>query len=268
MDQCLYKCGSGAPSTQEYHVYPASASNLQIVLERGIVCDKCNAYFSELENYFVHYHPGSAARLMNLGQTKKGKQPQYKSQAGTATREINEDASFKLQVPMSDVAFETKDDGTIVIKCTAKAREFDSVRISRVLGKIALEAVFAEAPSPGLNFDAYSSEYDPLRRYVRSWGGQPRFIWFAYKGDDGVGSHPQMGIIRGQTDSIMGVVCVIRLPGMHYILPLLPYLEAEVLQPMLPEWTYVTTPGMHKAKDLEATIPLHPVKEGEGMVDA
>ena len=269
MTTCLYKCGSNAPSQQEYHVYPASTTNLQIILEKGAVCDKCNAYFAKLENYFAHHHPGSAHRLLSLQQTKKGKHPIYESEAGVATRVSNESETTDIRIPISDVSWEIKDDGTILIKCVAKAKPFDAVKISRVLGKIALEAVYAEALIPEINFDVYSEDYDPIRRYVRFLSGQPRFIWFAYKVLQEAGGTPQMGIIWDASEKAVGVVCIIRLLGIHFMFPLIPPLPAEILIPEMPEWTFVTEPGMHASKDLEAVLPLHPViDESEAGDDA
>jgi len=231
-------------------------------LENGIVCDKCNGYFAKLENYFVHYQPGASAKLLLLKQTKKGKQPSFESEAGKATRTRNDDG-LSLNIPFTDVTYEVKEDRSIVFKATAKGRPFDARKISRVLGKIAIEFVSVQGPYPGLNLDAYSSEYDPLRKYVRYGSGTLKFVWFAYKEVRGEEGPPQIADFFGEDNQILGGLCMIRLPGIHYLFPLPPFLESAVLHKPLHDWTFVETPGMHPTKDFEAILPLIPRKSVE-----
>ena len=260
MDTCLYKCQSDSDSTQIYHVYPQSASNLQVVLESGIVCDKCNAYFAKLENYFVHYQPGASAKLLALKQTKKGKQPTFESNAGLATR-TRTDEGLTLNIPFSDIRYEIKEDRSIVFNLAARGRPFDAAKISRVLGKIAIEFVSVQGPYPGLNLDAYSSEYDALRHYVRFGTGALKYVWFAYKDVRGEEGPPLIADFFDTDNQLKGALCLIRLPGIHYLFPLPPFLETATLHKPLHDWTFVETAGIHPTKDFDASFSLVPRKK-------
>jgi hypothetical protein len=257
MVDCLYKCGSGAESKQIYHVYPQSASNIQVTLETGVVCDKCNHYFSGLENYFIQNHPGADARILRLRETKKGKQPKHTTQAGEITRTIGENG-IQLQMPMSDIKWSMTEGGGIRFDLAAKARPYDPVRISRVLGKIAMETACQRTDVPGVNLNPYSAEFDPLREYVRFWR-QMQFIWFAYKAVEEPGGEPRIAIVRSgatiDTD-ILGCSCEIRLPGFSYLTPYPPFLDPKQIKVALEGWTVVDSPDPQTASDLTATINL------------
>lgn len=266
MFNCLYKCGSGVESTQAYHVYPASASNIQVVLETGVVCDKCNEYFSKLENYFVHYHPGADARVLRLQQTKKGKQPRHTTEAGEVLRAMEEDG-IRLQIPMSDIKWTKTVDGGIQFDLSAKARPYDPTKISRVLGKIAIESAYAQCPIPGANLDPFSQEFDDLRQYVRFWRA-PKFIWLAYKNVEEIGGAPRIALVRNganDDDELLGCLCEIRLPGIRYLFPYPPYLESSQIRVALEGWTVVDSPEPHTPDDLTATIRLKQKTPDESM---
>jgi hypothetical protein len=109
---CLYGCANGATFKTEYHLLPCSATQFNLVLPPGYVCDKCNNYFSELENYFTHYHPGSSNRLLAINKTRKGKEPVLKATTGDVTRKIH-GKSMNLQIPLESLKSETQSNGDI-----------------------------------------------------------------------------------------------------------------------------------------------------------
>jgi hypothetical protein len=257
MGECLYRCGSKWVSTQEYHVLPASASNVAQILPTGVVCNACNAYFAKLEQYFVHYHPGAGTRMTSLKRTKKGRQPKFKTLAGESTRKLGE-KEFTVTIPMNDIAVDLKDDGSIVIKLYSKTLPYDSVKISRVLGKIAMETVWDQRPDQGINLDPYSPEYDGLRRYVRFRKGKPRYIWFAYRETSEMEQPAAIGRIVDEQGTDISGLCLIRFPGIEYVFPLPPVVEPVVLSGRLEGWTIVDSPGEQPSKDFDVSVQLDP----------
>jgi hypothetical protein len=125
-----------------------------------------------------------------------------------------------------------------------------------LLGKIAIESVYGQAPYPGLNLNPYSSEYDSLRKYVRFWPGTPRFIWFAYQSVQGCEGVPRILAIPKGNGAFHGALCEIRLPGMSYVFPLPPIIEPDLLRTTLQNWTIVESAAMHSPADLTASIRL------------
>lgn len=178
-DRCFYRCGSRASSTQEYHVLPLSASTRIEVLDRGIVCDGCNAYFGQLENHFVQCHPGSSARLLYVSHTRKGKSPRFKTTRGEA---IRRDLSTPCQLiyPLEDVAWERCANGDLRLIGTFRGPDFDARTISRLLVKIALEWLLKTMPE-GSCYWPLHREYDELKRYARFGDTRIPFRWFAWK---------------------------------------------------------------------------------------
>lgn len=240
MIECLYKCGSGALSTQEYHVYPLSASNLDLQLPKGVVCDKCNAFFSQLENYFTNRHPGAGERLLALRETRKGKEPKFESQTGTATRRKTAEG-FEFTYPLEAVQHEERENGDIVFRGTFTPRPYDSVRIGRVLAKITLESLWPFSGSGDL--DPYGTRMDPLRHYARLGPSKVKFLWFAWKRTQQTERRPQVITIQDPGDEPISQLCRMFLPGVAFLLPIPPVTSPSVLRQNLRGWNVVGEAG-------------------------
>lgn len=169
---CLF-CGSNAIIfTKVEHIIPESLGN-KIFTLKNVVCDKCNSYFSKLEDYFIHHHYSSTFRLFTLAETKKGKPPKQKLQYGEAQREKNGKIVF------SQRGFQANSKEQFRITFYADSYEFnasyplhqmDTKKISRVLAKYALEILYYKNGNM-----AFSSEFDSLRQYAR-YGKSVSFI--------------------------------------------------------------------------------------------
>src|SRR5262245_46529433 len=73
--RCLFCASEGNSFTSKEHVFPESLGNETIVLPPGVVCDKCNNYFSKLENQFIHCYPMLFVKFLSPKTTKKGNWP-------------------------------------------------------------------------------------------------------------------------------------------------------------------------------------------------
>lgn len=239
MIRCLYDCGSGSDSTQKYHVYPFSASKLDVQLEKGVVCDGCNAYFSKLERYFIERHPGASMRLLHVARTRKGKPPTFAHQDGVATRE-NNSQTFSLTLPLQSIRHETLENGDIKFIGNYRPFPFDSLKIGRLLAKITLEFLYSVG---GPKYDPFLSRFDELRHYARRGPGKLKYVWFSWKHIDETQRPPQLVMIRTDSGELVSVLCRISLPGVAYLLPLPPFINPDVISENLVGWQVVGDAG-------------------------
>jgi len=240
MVECLYKCGSGAPSTQQYHVYPISGSVIDLRLEPGVVCDKCNAYFSKLEKHFLERHPGASVRLIHVRQTRKGKPPKFVSKAGAATR-TNDTGTHALTFPVEAVETKTLDNGDILITGFFTPYPFDAVKVSRVLAKIALESLLRLPTQEGL--DPYAERFDTIRKYARFGPAELRYLWFAWKRSSERQRLPCVVMVRDDGAKPIATLSRISLPGIAYLIPLPPLADPATIRKSLDGWNIVDKPG-------------------------
>lgn len=154
---------------------PESLGNTKLVLRPGVVCDKCNNYFSRkvegplLESQQVHY-----LRFEQAVSNKRGRVPAaHGSVVGTPVV-VERDPSRRLPSVMKSP------DPNIMQRLQAHRRTCltfhdesprcaDERTWSRFLGKAALEAMahrLQEYPD-GLEYLATEPQLDPLRNYVR-----------------------------------------------------------------------------------------------------
>ena len=159
------------------HIIPESLGNKAYVLPRGIVCDKCNQYFSKLENYFCHHHISAATKLLYLDKTKKGKPPSLPLQKGEARKNKTGRIKFKQSVlpgkeaEQLSIIFLAND---VIIQGSWPLPETDSEKISRFLAKCGIETLYFKEGKL-----AYEKEFDLVRQYAR-YGGRNVFIPFLW----------------------------------------------------------------------------------------
>lgn len=177
MPICLFCRDKNNTFQKIEHIIPESLGNKAYVLPKGIVCDKCNQYFSKLENYFCHYHLSSATKLIYLNKTKKGKSPSLPLQKGEVRKERNDRIKFKQSVLQGKEAEQLSitflaDD--VIIQGSWPLPETDSEKISRFLAKCGIEALYLKEGKL-----AYEREFDFVRKYAR-YGGRNVFIPFLW----------------------------------------------------------------------------------------
>ena len=173
---CLF-CGPEAESfTRPEHVIPESLGNKTFVLH-DVVCDKCNQYFSKLENYFAHHHLTSLSRLFAVSKTKKGRLPMQTLPDGELRREDDGKISFRQSV-ISGREHEqltlTYTANEIILKGAAILADADTRKLSRFLAKCAIETLFVKK-----GVEAFEEKYNPLRIYAR-YGQGLKFVPFLW----------------------------------------------------------------------------------------
>jgi hypothetical protein len=251
---CLYNCGSGASSTQEYHVYPASASTLNLTLPSGLICDKCNQYFSEIENYFTNYHPGSSQRVWDGVITRKGKTPTFTHESGKMTRVDGEDARH-ISTNLGGVRFERHPNGDYTIVSSYTPQSFDASKISRVLHKIAFETLLYYPIDPNLN--PLSDRFLLLRDFVRRPKSSLDFQPFAWMRREEAQEHPCIVSIQDpDTNNVVAEMCEIHFPGIVYIIAYPPWPSPSSLWESIIDANVVNTSGVKSLEPEEIRIPL------------
>lgn len=178
MPTCLFcKTNNEEQFSKEEHIVPESLGNTAYVLPKGIVCDKCNAYFSKLENYFCHNHLASAHKLISRHKTKKGKPPFLPLQAGEMRQDKTGKINFKqsliqgMEHEQFTITFFEED---VAIRMVWPLPDTDSKKISRFLAKAGIETL-----SLKMNAFAFEKKFDFVRNYAR-FGSKKVFIPFLW----------------------------------------------------------------------------------------
>lgn len=76
-DTLLYFCNQDSTESKSVeHIIPESLGNDELILDKGIVCDKCNNYFSrEIENPVLNLDGFKQLRFYELIKSKRGRIP-------------------------------------------------------------------------------------------------------------------------------------------------------------------------------------------------
>ncbi|MCF7912927.1 MAG: HNH endonuclease [Candidatus Cloacimonetes bacterium] len=185
--RCIFCKQNTDKSKSEEHIIPASLGNLEHILPKGIVCDKCNNYFSRkiekplLESfYFLH------ARAINKIVTKRGKYPPNDAihiDSGINVKLIGEKDGWSISASTEQEEERfikkilTSSKGTIIVPNPMQPSENDKYVLSRFLGKIAIEVLAQRLIhiKGGLDEVIDKPELDMLRNYTRR--GNQNLIW-------------------------------------------------------------------------------------------
>lgn len=177
--RCIFCKKEAANSKSVEHIIPESLGNKDHILEKGVVCDKCNQYFARkvekkvLETpYFTH------VRHRNDIESKKRRIPKINGFMGGNVK-LGRDRygnSF-IDVPNQKI-LDRITSGRIksMIVPVIDAPEINDKNMSRFLAKIAIEMLALKFyPSEGWNEEIVDKlELDPLRHYAR-FGDKPKF---------------------------------------------------------------------------------------------
>lgn len=216
MPICLFCRNEDNTFQKIEHIIPESLGNKVYVLPKGIVCDKCNQYFSKSEDYFCHHHISSAEKLLYLDKTKKGKPPSLPLQKGEVRKERDGRIKFKQSVlpekaaEQLSITFLSND---VIIQGSWPLPETDSGKISRFLAKCGIEILYFKEGKL-----AYEREFDNVRQYAR-YGGKNVYIPFLW----GKQTQRKIEIYICQVDSKKKgtfYFAIIFLPGIVYFIPL------------------------------------------------
>src|SRR5580704_5356745 len=84
--RCIFCRVDSSASVSREHIIPESLGNTSLILPKGVVCDKCNNYFSrEIERPFLE---SESIRVMRFHQGLESKKGRVPSLTGLITPEI------------------------------------------------------------------------------------------------------------------------------------------------------------------------------------
>jgi hypothetical protein len=230
---CLF-CGPTAKSfnTPE-HPIPESLGNTRFVLHK-VVCDSCNQYFSTLDNYFIHHHFTSPARLVTVQETKKGKPPMQSLIEGEARRQ----GDGKLNFTQSILPGKEDDQLTltflaneVILKGSFVLEDADAKRLSRFLAKCGLETLYIKRGAL-----AFAKEFNPLRAYAR-YGMGLRFIPFLWSSQTERPCDLLLATITGKSLEGTFYFATIFVPGGVYFFPLNRFGESVVFEKLAAKYS-------------------------------
>ena len=185
--RCIFCKENSDQSKSVEHIIPESLGNVEHILPRGVVCDKCNNYFSRkiekplLDSHYFHY-----ARSRNRIPTKKGRFPTSKAyhlESGTNVELMGGKDGWSVFASIEEderkfiKSLQISSHGSFIVPNPKQSSEDDKYLVSRFLGKVALE-VFAQrvlSVEGGLDEIINKPELNDLRNYVRR--GNQSLVW-------------------------------------------------------------------------------------------
>ncbi len=172
MMRCLF-CETGKSFTTKEHIIPQSLGNTDLILEKQI-CDKCQNYLSQIENYVLNKTPIGFWRVLFSTKTKKNKLPfvdftkkderkgifpDFSDEHDNIQFQSHSDFSTELIASsQSDKHSQNNKNGELKYVITPKVIH----EIGRFLGKIGIEIICQDNPER-----ARLDEFKSMRRYVR-----------------------------------------------------------------------------------------------------
>lgn len=177
---CLF-CDNGKSFTTKEHIIPESLGNDNFILEKEI-CDKCQNYLSQIENYVLNKTPIGFWRTLFTTRTKKNKLPlvdfskkkesngvfpDYSSHHDNIQFQAHSDFTTELvtSAPLEQY-LQNENNGKLKYVITPKVIH----EISRFLGKIGIETICYDNREK-----ARLDEFKDMRKYVRE--GSLKELW-------------------------------------------------------------------------------------------
>lgn len=225
---CLFCKLTNNSFRQKEHPFQESLGNTRIVLPPGVVCDKCNNYFSKLENDFINTNPVFFWRCFLPITTKKGNPPKVILPKGSIYRR---EPNSPLELPticiqqtcekeeLERIATEFRPDASEYSLPPIQLPHENIQRSSRVLAKIALELLclydYPRAFSPAFDTVRNFARYAPQER-------QGQYIPYAWNIHAGQSFIHRLIEIRIGLETTWNVYAFFTLPGVQYLYPLSP----------------------------------------------
>lgn len=177
--RCIFCKAESSETNSVEHIIPESLGNKDHVLKNGIVCDKCNNYFSsKIEQPVLSQPYFVSVRHRNFIESKKNKIPLERAFIGR-------DSEIYIDVNSGDRSIIIENSETVnkilkgevghMIIPAHDMPEPNNYDLSRFLGKIAIEVLAQKFchNEEWLNEITDKPELDELRRYVRI-GDKPK----------------------------------------------------------------------------------------------
>lgn len=168
MTTCLYRKRDDGPFTSREHTIPESLGNQGhggkplILLQRGVVCDKCNnEVLSGLDSTLLDFMPISLMRTFYGVVSKSGKLPETKLSNATLRMVAPNHVVFQ---PNSPKALIDKGGGEYALSLLSnrKVTPKQCRDVTRALFKMTLGCMYDDQPALAL-----SERFDPMRRKIR-----------------------------------------------------------------------------------------------------
>jgi len=181
--RCIFCKSDSSLSKSVEHIIPESLGNKEHILPPGVVCDRCNNYFSrKIEKELLEQPYFSSVRSRNVIRSKKGKFPGEKGVllSPPTPIELSRDKQGSLSLIVEDEnAFREILSGKKMTFFTPAIDmpEKNEPVLSRFIGKVGIEylAKLLMDTEGGLEEIVQKKELDKLRKYVRY--GDPHFVW-------------------------------------------------------------------------------------------
>lgn len=173
--KCIFCKNDSSNSKSIEHIVPESLGNKSNILERGVVCDKCNNYFAQkIEKEVLEIKYFKDLRHRNGIESKKGRIPRGKAIVPITNFEgeviIHKD--FPNEVIIDTESFDLIKQGRInhLILPFDNRPPTDNKYVSRFLAKVGLEMMASRVleafPNDQTKF-ATEASLDPVRNYAR-----------------------------------------------------------------------------------------------------
>lgn len=160
-DGCLFCLRLDGGFRGREHPFPESLGNTEIVLPKGVVCDRCNNnVLSQLDHALLEWPPVKMVRTLRAIPSKQGKFAT--TRWGNATISVREPGALVVE-QFSDDAFLDKGGGNLQMNLRTGHRltERHFAILTRAIWKIALELFYKDH---GTN--AFSTRFHPVRAMV------------------------------------------------------------------------------------------------------
>lgn len=172
---CIFCKEESSDSKSVEHIIPESLGNKDLILPKGIVCDKCNQYFAvKVEKPMLEMKYFRNVRFRNNIKSKKGRNIPYKTlfphKDGGWVDMYIDDNSIAINGDDSHIINLIKDQkvNQMMFEVVDSPSKNNS-HVSRFLAKSALELFALKAGNNRANLDEVINmkELDPLREYAR-----------------------------------------------------------------------------------------------------
>jgi hypothetical protein len=158
------------------HIIPESLWNTKQILPRGVVCDKCNNYFSrKVEKPFLCSTEIEVLRFNESIPSKKGRVPSIQavldgSSHPIRVHQLRNGDDFSLHIDLNSEQFDLIEKlGTCQLYMLAGFDDPPADKTSRFLAKVALEAMAQRFLQDKTGVDCLidDPQLDPLRNHAR-----------------------------------------------------------------------------------------------------
>lgn len=188
--RCIFCKIASSNSRSREHIIPESLGNSTLILPQGIVCDKCNNYFSrEVEKPFLESPAIRNLRFHQALESKKGRVPSLNAVftpdiPAIVTRYPRYDYTSVKVAPEALEVLAGLKSPKLLLPIGGQAPPEQT--ISRFMAKVALEAMALRVigHEGGQNFICDEPQLDPLREHARhgrisNWPVNTRTIYAA-----------------------------------------------------------------------------------------